>query len=132
MRIVELNNETKKNLLNDLLKRSPNNYTEYSDTVQAIVDDVRENGDAALFSYKKKFDKADITKDNVLVTKEEIEEAYTQVDAHLVEVIRKALVNIRTYHEKQKQYSWFDSAENGTMLGQKVTPLHSVGVYVLY
>ncbi|MBD8972981.1 MAG: histidinol dehydrogenase, partial [Clostridiales bacterium] len=130
MRIVELNNETKKNLLNDLLKRSPNNYTEYSDTVQAIVDDVREHGDAALFSYTKKFDKADITKDNVLVTKEEIEEAYTQVDAHLVEVIRKALVNIRTYHEKQKQYSWFDSAENGTMLGQKVTPLHSVGVYV--
>ena len=130
MRIVKLTTETKKNLLDDLLKRSPNNYTEYADTVQEIVDNVRANGNKALFEYTKKFDKADINEDNIKVTKEEIEEAYKEVDAHLLEVIRKALVNIRTYHEKQKQYSWFDSTEDGTMLGQKVTALQSVGVYV--
>lgn len=130
MRIVKLTNETKQNLLNDLLKRSPNNYTEYANTVQEIVDNVRKNGNAALFDYTKKFDKADINEENIRVTKEEIEEAYKQVDSHLLEIIRKALTNIRVYHEKQKQYSWFDTTEEGTMLGQKVTPLHSVGVYV--
>lgn len=130
MRIVKLTDDTKKNLLNDLLKRSPNNYTEYSDTVQKIVDDVRKNGNQALFEYTKKFDKADINEDNILVTKEEIEEAYNEVDSHLVEVIRKSLANIRSYHEKQKQYSWFDTTEDGTMLGQKVTALDFVGVYV--
>ncbi len=130
MRIVELTSETKQNLLDDLLKRSPNNYTEYADTVQEIVDNVKENGNQALFEYTKKFDKADINENNIKVTKEEIEEAYSQVDEHLLEVIRKALVNIRTYHEKQKQYSWFDTTEDGTMLGQKVTAMNSVGVYV--
>ncbi|MGN0438987.1 MAG: histidinol dehydrogenase [Lachnospiraceae bacterium] len=130
MRIVNLTKETKQNLLDDLLKRSPNNYTEYADTVQEIVDNVKNNGDKALFDYTKKFDKADITEENIKVTDEEIEEAYKEVDTHLLEVIRKALVNIRTYHEKQKQYSWFDTTEDGTMLGQKVTPLNSVGVYV--
>lgn len=130
MRIVKLTNETKKDLLNNLLKRSPNNYTQYADTVQEIVDAVKENGNKALFEYTKKFDKADIHEGNIKVTREEIEKAYEEVDAHLLEVIRKALVNIRTYHEKQKQYSWFDTTEEGTMLGQKVTPLQSVGVYV--
>ena len=130
MRIVKLTKETKKNLLDDLLKRSPNNYTEYADTVQKIVDNVKSNGDKALFDYTKKFDKAEINSQNIKVTDAEIEEAYKEVDAHLVEVIRKALKNIRTYHEKQKQYSWFDTTEDGTMLGQKVTPLNSVGVYV--
>ncbi len=130
MRIVKLTSETKKNLLDDLLKRSPNNYTEYADTVQEIVDNVKENGNKALFEYTKKFDKADINEGNIRVTKEEIEEAYKQVDEHLLDVIRKALINIRTYHEKQKQYSWFDTTENGTMLGQKVTAMNSVGVYV--
>lgn len=130
MRIVKLTTESKKNLLNDLLKRSPNNYTEYQDTVQEIVDNVRENGDKALFEYTKKFDKADINASNVKVTDAEIEEAYKEVDAHLVEVIRKALVNIRDFHELQKQNSWFTTKENGTMLGQKVTPLNYVGVYV--
>ena len=130
MRIVKLTQETKKNLLNDLLKRSPNNYTEYQDTVQEIVDNVRENGDKALFDYTKKFDKADINASNVKVTDAEIEEAYKEVDPHLVEVIRKALVNIREFHELQKQNSWFTTKENGTMLGQKVTPLNYVGVYV--
>lgn len=130
MRIVKLTKETKKNLLDDLLKRSPNNYTEYADTVQEIVDNVKENGNQALFSYTKQFDKAEITEANVKVTDAEIEAAYQEVDPHLVEIIRKALVNIRTYHEKQKQYSWFDTTDDGTMLGQKVTALESVGVYV--
>ncbi len=130
MRIVELNQNTKKDILNNLLKRSPSNYGDYAATVEAIVNDVRDNGDTALFSYTKKFDKADITADNVLVTKEEIEYAYTQVDKELLDVIRKAKENIRVYHEKQKQYSWFDSKPNGTLLGQKVSALASVGVYV--
>ena len=130
MRIIKLTTESKKNLLNDLLKRSPNNYTEYQDTVQEIVDNVRENGDKALFEYTKKFDKADINAGNVKVTDAEIEEAYKEVDPHLVEVIRKALVNIKDFHELQKQNSWFTTKENGTMLGQKVTPLNYVGVYV--
>lgn len=130
MRIVKLNAETKKNILNDLLKRSPNNYGSYADTVEKIVNNVRDNGDKALFDYTKQFDKADIHAGNVQVTKEEIEYAYTQVDEKLLEVIRKAKENIRVYHEKQRQYSWFDTDEKGIMLGQKVTALESVGVYV--
>lgn len=130
MRIVKLNNDTKKDLLNSLLKRSPNNYGDYAATVQAIVDDVRDNGNKALFSYTKKFDKADIDESNILVTKEEIDYAYTQVDPALLDVIRKAKENIRVYHEKQKQYSWFDTDESGILLGQKVSALESVGVYV--
>lgn len=130
MRIIKLTNDAKKNLLNDLLKRSPNNYTEYADTVQQIIDDIRENGSSALFAYTKKFDKADINESNILVTKKEIEEAYTKVEPRLLEAIRKSLVNIRAYHEKQKQYSWFDTTAEGTILGQKVSPLASVGVYV--
>lgn len=130
MRIVKLNAETKKDLLKNLLKRSPSNFGNYAETVQGIVDDVRDNGDAALFSYTKKFDKADITVDNVKVTQEEIDYAYTQVSPELLDVIRKAKKNIWEYHEKQKQYSWFDSKPNGTLLGQKVTALASVGVYV--
>lgn len=130
MRIVKLNAETKKDLLKNLLKRSPSNFGNYAETVQGIVDDVRDNGDAALFSYTKKFDKAEITADNVKVTQEEIDYAYTQVNPELLDVIRKAKKNIWEYHEKQKQYSWFDSKPNGTLLGQKVTALASVGVYV--
>ena len=130
MRIVKLTEETRKDILNNLLKRSPNNYGEYAKTVEDIVNDVKENGDKALFAYTKKFDKADINAGNVLVTKEEIEKAYKQVDAGLIDVIRKSKENIRAYHEKQKQYSWFDSEPNGVMLGQKVSPLASVGVYV--
>ena len=130
MRIVTLNEDTKKNLLNDLLKRSPNHYGEFIDRVNDIINNVRSNGDAAIFDYTKRFDGADINASNILVTKEEIEEAYTKVDPELIDVIRKALVNIREYHEKQRQYSWFDSKPNGTMLGQKVTPLATTGVYV--
>ena len=130
MRIVKLNAETKNDLLKNLLKRSPSNFGNYAETVQGIVDDVRDNGDAALFSYTKKFDKADINETNVKVTQEEIDYAYTQVSSELLDVIRKAKKNIWEYHEKQKQYSWFDSKPNGTLLGQKVTALASVGVYV--
>ena len=130
MRIVNLTEETRKNILKDLLKRSPSDFGSYANTVEKIVNDVRDRGDEALFGYTKQFDKADINAGNVLVTKEEIEYAYTQVDEKLIEVIRKAKENIRTYHEKQRQYSWFDSDPKGIMLGQKVTALESVGVYV--
>ncbi len=130
MRIVTLDENSKQNLLSDLLKRSPNHYGEFIDRVNDIIDNVRANGDAAIFDYTKRFDGAAIDAGNIRVTKEEIEKAYTLVDPELIEVIRKALVNIREYHEKQRQYSWFDSKPNGTMLGQKVTPLATTGVYV--
>lgn len=130
MRIVKLEKDTTKNLLQDLLKRSPNNYDSYTASVNEIVENVKNNGDKAVFEYTKKFDGAEINASTMRVTEEEIEEAYTMVDAELVDVIRKALVNIKTYHEKQRQYSWFDTETDGKMLGQKVTPLEKVGVYV--
>ena len=130
MKIIKLTNESKKNILENLLKRSPNNYGKFEAAVNDILADIKENGDTALFEYTKKFDKADINESNVIVTPAEIEKAYTQVDAKLIDVIRKAIVNIRSYHEKQKQYSWFDSKPDGTILGQKITPLARVGVYV--
>lgn len=130
MRIVTLTEESKQNLLENLLKRSPQNYGEYEDRVAAIVEDVRKNKDAAVFSYTEKFDGARLTAESVRVTEAEIKEAYTFVDTKLIEVMKKALVNIRAYHEKQRQYSWFDSKTDGTLLGQKVTPLSRVGVYV--
>ena len=130
MRIVRLNEETRKNLLADLLKRDPNNYTAYESTVQEIVEDVRKNRDQALFAYTKEFDGADLNSSNIRVTDMEIQEAMAQVEPGLLTVMKRAMKNIREYHEKQKQYSWFDSRPNGTLLGQKVTPLSSVGVYV--
>ena len=130
MRIQRLTKDTKKNLLEDLLKRSPNNYGNYEQGVQEILEQVKSRKDEAVFEYTKKFDKAEISADNIRVTKDEIEEAYTLVDAHLIDIIRKALHNIRVYHEKQRQYSWFDSKPDGTMLGQKATALEKVGVYV--
>ena len=130
MRIQRLTKDAKENLLEDLLKRSPNNYGQYEQGVQEILAHVKEEKDQAIFAYTKKFDHADITAHNIKVTEDEIEEAYKEVDPKLVEIIRKALLNIRTYHEKQRQYSWFDSKPDGTILGQKVTPLHRVGVYV--
>ncbi len=130
MRIQRLTKDAKENLLEDLLKRSPNNYGQYEQGVQEILAHVKAEKDQAVFEYTKKFDHAEISADNIKVTEEEIEEAYKAVDPKLVEIIRKALENIRTYHEKQRQYSWFDSKPDGTILGQKVTPLHRVGVYV--
>ena len=130
MRILRLDNRTKQNILEDLLKRSPNNYGEYEQGVAEILDRVKKEKDQAIFDYTRKFDKADICADNIRVTEAEIEEAYRLADPALVEIIRKALKNIRSYHEKQRQFSWFDSQPDGTILGQKVTPLHRVGVYV--
>lgn len=130
MRKVILSEDTKKDILENLLKRSPNSYGKFEASVAAILADVKEKGDEAVFDYTKRFDGADINAENIVVTKDEIDEAYSLVDEQLVEVIRKALVNIREYHAKQKQYSWFDSTPNGTILGQKVTPLNRVGVYV--
>ena len=130
MRTIKLTEESRNNILENLLKRSPNSYGEYEAAVNEILDNVKNNKDAAVFDYTKRFDGADINADNIVVTKEEIEEAYTLVDEKLIDVIRKALVNIRDYHQKQKQYSWFDSKPDGTMLGQKVTALSKVGVYV--
>lgn len=131
MRIVELNENSKKNILEDLLKRSPNNYDQFADSVNEILTEVNKNGDDALFAYTKKFDGADIDASNILVTEEEIKEAYDSLEnKELVDIIRKSLNNIEVYHEKQKQYSWFDSKTDGSLLGQKVTPLERVGVYV--
>lgn len=129
MRIVTLTEESKQNLLENLLKRSPQNYGEYEGRVAEIVENVRMNGDEAVFAYTKQFDRAGITAENIRVTEEEIAQAYREVDAQLLSVIRKALVNIRAYHEKQRRYSWFDSKPDGTMLGQKISALARVGVY---
>ena len=130
MRTVRLTKESTKDILENLLKRSPNNYGKFEAAVADILANVKEKRDEALFSYTREFDKVEVTPETIRVTEEEIKEAYEAVDASLLEVIRKALVNIRTYHEKQRQNSWFTSTENGTMLGQKITPLDRVGVYV--
>ena len=130
MRIVKLTKESKSNILENLLKRSPNSYGKSESAVADILANVKSRGDDALFEYTRNFDKADINPSNIVVTQEEIDEAYSLVDDKLLDVIRKALVNIRDYHEKQKQYSWFDSKPDGTILGQKVTALSRVGVYV--
>ena len=130
MRIEKLNENTKKNLLDDLLKRSPNNYGKFEASVQEILNAVKEKGDEAVFEYTEKFDGVRLDAEHFLVTEEEIAEAYEQVDDELIAIIRKALVNIRDYHQKQMQYSWFDSKPDGTILGQKVTALQRVGVYV--
>ncbi len=130
MRIEILDENTKKHLLEDLLKRSPNSYGEHEARVQEILDTVREKQDEAVFDYTKKFDGADINPGNILVTEEEVREAYAQMDENLLRIVRRALANIEAYHQKQMQYSWFDSKPDGTMLGQKVTALRRVGVYV--
>ena len=130
MRILELNDNTEKDILDNLLKRSPNSYGEYEGRVAAIVDDIKTRKDEAVFEYTKKFDGYDLNPGNIRVTDEEIAAAYEEIDSGLLEIIRKALVNIRAYHEKQKRNSWFDSSADGTILGQKITPLERVGVYV--
>ena len=129
MRILKLTEDTRKDILQNLLKRSPNNYGEFEGRVNAIIEEVRNNRDQAVFNYTKQFDGVDINAGNILVTEEEIAEAYEQVDTTLLAVIRKSLVNIKKYHEKQVQNSWF-TTEDGIILGQKVTALATVGVYV--
>lgn len=130
MKLVKLEAESRKNILEDLLKRSPNQYEEYARTVNRIINEVKMNKDRALFDYTRQFDKADINSQNIKVTEQEIEEAYSLLDKSILEVIRKAAQNIEIYHTKQKQYSWFDSEPSGIILGQKVTPIGAVGVYV--
>ena len=130
MKIVKVNEDSIENILSDLLKRSPNHYDGYQETVDEIIANVKADGDQAVFDYTKRFDGAEITKENILVTEEEIKEAYEQVDDQLIEVIRKAIKNIREFHEKQVQNSWFETREDGVMLGQKVMPMESCGVYV--
>lgn len=130
MRIITLDENTRNNILSDLLKRDPNNYDAYAGTVQEIVDTVKADKDEAVFAYTKKFDGADITAETVRVTDQEIEEAMAQVEPGLLEVMKKAMKNIRDYHQMQVHRSWFDSKPDGTILGQKITALESVGVYV--
>ncbi len=130
MRKVRLTEENKQNLLSELLKRNPNQYASYTERVLEILNNVKENGEEAVFEYTKRFDKADINAANFKVTEEEIQEAYEKLPKEILEVIRKAAENIRSYHAMQKQRSWFDTNDKGTMLGQKVTALESVGVYV--
>ncbi len=130
MRIVRSNDQTRQDILANLLKRDPNNYSGYEKTVQAIVEDVKSRRDEAILEYTKKFDGVELKPEELRVTAEEIEEALSLVEPSLLAVMKKSMKNIKEYHEKQKQYSWFDSRPDGTILGQKVTPLASVGVYV--
>ena len=130
MRIIELNDTTRNNLLENLLKRSPNSYGQYEQTVNEIIEQVRTKGDEALFGYTLKFDKCEITADNIKVTDEEIKEAYEKVDPELVKVMKKSAANIIKFHEKQLHNSWFVPEDNGTILGQKITPIEISGVYV--
>ncbi|MCI9321846.1 MAG: histidinol dehydrogenase [Lachnospiraceae bacterium] len=130
MRIVELTESTRKNVLNDLLKRSPNNYTEYEDKVAGILSNVKEKGDEALFAYTLEYDRFRLTPENIRVTEEEIREAYARMDPELVEVMKRSAANIRAFHEKQLRNSWFDTREDGSILGMRITPIGRVGVYV--
>ncbi|MBS6195335.1 MAG: histidinol dehydrogenase [Clostridiales bacterium] len=130
MRIVKLTKETTENILENMLKRSPSQYGAYESRVQEIIERVKNEKDQAVFDYTRQFDKAEIDASNIKVTEEEIQEAYRVIDPDLLRVIRKALVNIESYHALQKQNSWFNSTEQGTMLGQKITPLAKAGVYV--
>lgn len=130
MRIVALSSETQKNILNDLLKRSPNNYSQYEATVDEIIEKVRTEGDKALFDYTLKFDKYNLNAENIRVTAEEIKAAYSQLDEELIQIIKKSAENIRAFHTKQLRNSWFDAREDGTILGMKISPIARAGVYV--
>ncbi len=130
MRILELTESTRNNILDNLLKRSPNNYGEYESTVKDIIEQVRSRGDEAMLEYTKRFDGCDLTPETLEVTKEEIAEAYKALAPEFIEVLKKSTANIRAYHEKQLRNSWFDAKEDGTILGQKITPINRVGVYV--
>ena len=130
MRIITLDDTSMKDILADMLRRDPNNYDSYTKTVEAIVENVKNRRDEAVFEYTKEFDQADLDASNIRVTREEIDQAMAQVDEGLLGVMKKSMDNIRRYHEKQKRNSWFDAQPDGTILGQKVTALESVGVYV--
>ena len=130
MRIVELTESTKKNLLKDLLKRSPSSYGTYEQTVSEIVNNVKENGDKAVFEYTEKFDHFALNSGNIRVTEEEIKEAYKEIPEDLIEVYRHSAANIRTFHEKQLRQSFIETRPDGSILGQRITPIEKAGVYV--
>jgi len=130
MRTIKLSQETKESILNDLLKRSPNNYSEYEDTVNSIIERVKAEGDKAIFEYTKQFDHFQLSPDTIRVTREEIDAAYAQMDAKLIDVIKQSAENIKNFHTKQLRNSWFDAKEDGTILGMKITPISKAGVYV--
>ncbi|MBQ8118399.1 MAG: histidinol dehydrogenase [Lachnospiraceae bacterium] len=130
MRIIELTKETKTDLLNNLLKRSPNNYGQFEATVNEIIEKVKTNGDKALFEYTAKFDKFALNADNIKVTRSEIDEAYNKLDPELIEVLKHSAENIRAFHVKQLRNSWFDAKPDGTILGMKITAIERSGVYV--
>lgn len=130
MRIIELNQETKDSLLENLLKRSPSNYGQYEQTVNEIIADVRARKDQALFEYTSRFDKCELTKETIKVTEEEIEEAYAAISPEFIEVMKKSAHNIRSFHEKQLHSSWIIPKDDGTILGQKILPIAISGVYV--
>ncbi len=130
MRILDLTDKTKNELLNNLLNRNPGSYTQYEEAVNDIIDNVRKNGDTALFEYTSKFDKCDINASTIKVTRDEIDEAYSQLDAEFIEVMKKSAENIRVFHEKQKRNTWIETKEDGTILGQRIIPVEISGVYV--
>ena len=130
MRIVELTESTKKNLLKDLLKRSPSSYGTYEQTVSEIVNNVKENGDKAVFEYTEKFDHFALNSGNICVTEEEIKEAYKEIPEELIEVYSHSAANIRTFHEKQLRQSFIETRPDGSILGQRITPIEKAGVYV--
>lgn len=130
MRIIELTKEVRQDILNDLLKRSPNNYSQYECVVNDIIENVKAKGDRAVFDYTLQFDKYALTPENIRVTRQEIEDAYTKLDGGLVQAIRKSAENIRAFHARQLRNSWFDAKEDGTILGMKITPIARAGVYV--
>lgn len=129
MRIVKLNQETKQDILGNLLKRSPNQYAQYEATVAEIISDVRAKGDSAVFEITEKFDKWTVNSSNVKVSQKEIEEAYKNVDPALIDVMKEAAKNIEDFHQKQVRESWITTKPDGSILGQKVTPIESVGCY---
>ena len=130
MKTVCLTEETRKEILTNLLKRSTTSYGSYMDAVNAILEQVKLQGDEALFAYTEQFDKVTLTSATIRVTPEEMQAAYEQTDARFLEIIRRAAANIREYHVKQVRNSWIDTQPNGVILGQKISPLDSVGVYV--
>ena len=130
MRIMKLTRDSRREALEALLGRSPSGYSEYEETVRGIIDDVRARGDKAVFELEEKFDKCILSKDTLRVSPEEIEAAYNELDPQFVEVVRKAAANILSYHEKQVTQSWITTGEDGTILGQKVTPIAVSGCYV--
>ena len=130
MRTLKLTEETKKELLGNLLNRNPGSYGEYEDTVNGIINDIRQNGDKALFEYTEKFDKCVIDASSIRITRQEIEEAYKALDPEFVEVMKRSAENIRAFHEKQKRNTWIDTKEDGSILGQRILPIEISGVYV--